>query len=515
GLRARYARTGQLADLAEAIRVYEQALQATPPNSPDLPGYLNNLGNGLRARYARTGHPWDLEEAILVTQQAVARTPPDSPDLPSTLHNLGIGLRARYAGTGRLEDLEEALKVNQQAVQLTPPDSPDLSRYLLEQGDALAEKYVLVEDLDSLEPAISCYEQATFLSLTLAPYILQEVARRTLGTTKQLIVHGKVTDALSLTTRLQALTAQQIPKRGDALTRPKPETIALIREATVTYQTSPDHAFLHEQPLGLLRDVLSIVSSVASALLESSASSAYATALQALELARQNDKRTGEALKLAQWVRNMSGFEFVELENADDWPPRVAYLVHLAARYERDENWDAAIDAYTQACELLDQPKSEGQFARSTEIGFRLALCLKQAGRWSEALKQQEENIARYKKLDDLQGKANAYMEMGHIYHMMNLHDPALLYYGEAYYLYRQVADNTADETVRRTARHGMANAKESRGNLEFQLTVLPKGVTDLEEARQLYLDLGMPGKAAIISQTLEDVQVKQGDQHA
>jgi len=163
----------------------------------------------------------------------------------------------------------------------------------------------------------------------------------------------------------------------------------------------------------------------------------------------------------------------------------------------------------------LDQPKSEDQLVRSTEIGFRLALCLKQAGRWSEALKQQEENIARYKKLGDLQGKANAYMEMGHIYQMMNLYDPALLYYGEAYYLYRQAAEETLAETVRRTARHGMANAKESLGNLEFQLNVLPNGVTDLEEARQLYLDLGMPGKAAIISQTLEDVRVKQGGQHA
>jgi CHAT domain-containing protein len=94
--------------LEEAIRVYQAAVTQTPPDSPALPGYLNNLGNGLSDRYARTGRLEDLEEAIRVYQAAVTQTPPDSPDLPSILNNLGTGLSARYARTGRLEDLEAA-----------------------------------------------------------------------------------------------------------------------------------------------------------------------------------------------------------------------------------------------------------------------------------------------------------------------------------------------------------------------------------------------------------------------
>jgi tetratricopeptide (TPR) repeat protein len=88
---ARYERTGRLEDLEEAIRVFREAVEATPPGSPDRPGYLNNLGNGLRARYERTGRLEDLEEAIRVFREAVEATPPGSPDRPgsSTIWAMG------------------------------------------------------------------------------------------------------------------------------------------------------------------------------------------------------------------------------------------------------------------------------------------------------------------------------------------------------------------------------------------------------------------------------------------
>ncbi len=57
--------------------------------------YLNNLGAGLSDRYARSGRLEDLEEAIRVYQQAVDTTPPDSPNRPMYLKNMGTGLSAR------------------------------------------------------------------------------------------------------------------------------------------------------------------------------------------------------------------------------------------------------------------------------------------------------------------------------------------------------------------------------------------------------------------------------------
>ena len=160
GLRDRYARTGQLADLEEAIRVFQQAVQRTPPDSPDLPSLLNGLGNGLSDRYARTAQLADLEEAIRVFRQAVQRTPPDSPSLPMYLSNLGNGLRAHYARTGQLADLEEAIRVFQQAVQRTPPDSPNLPSLLNSLGNGLRDRHARTGELADLEEAIRVYRSA-------------------------------------------------------------------------------------------------------------------------------------------------------------------------------------------------------------------------------------------------------------------------------------------------------------------------------------------------------------------
>ena len=57
-------------------------MEATPPGSPDLPMFLNNLGTGLSDRFARSGRLADLEEAIRRYEAAVEATPPGSPDLP-------------------------------------------------------------------------------------------------------------------------------------------------------------------------------------------------------------------------------------------------------------------------------------------------------------------------------------------------------------------------------------------------------------------------------------------------
>jgi len=79
--------------------------------------YLNNLGTGLSNRYARTGDLADLAAAIRAYEQAVAQTPEGSPELPRHLNNLGTGLSDRYARTGELADLAAAIRAYETACQ--------------------------------------------------------------------------------------------------------------------------------------------------------------------------------------------------------------------------------------------------------------------------------------------------------------------------------------------------------------------------------------------------------------
>lgn len=89
----RYRTWGRVTDLNHAMQCWRQAVALTPPDSPDLPGCLSNLGTGLCDRYTRLGDLADLNEAIGLYQRAVALTPANAPDLPGCLNNLGTARR--------------------------------------------------------------------------------------------------------------------------------------------------------------------------------------------------------------------------------------------------------------------------------------------------------------------------------------------------------------------------------------------------------------------------------------
>lgn len=88
-----------MADLEEAIRLRQEAVNATPEDHPSWVIYLDNLGTRLRYRYLRTGAIADLEEAIQIGREAVNATPKDHPARIVRLNHLGIGLSCRYSKT--------------------------------------------------------------------------------------------------------------------------------------------------------------------------------------------------------------------------------------------------------------------------------------------------------------------------------------------------------------------------------------------------------------------------------
>ena len=60
----------------------------------------SNLGNALRARFERTGNVADLDAAIDAGQQAVAAAMAEHPNRPGFLSNLGIALRHPLRASG-------------------------------------------------------------------------------------------------------------------------------------------------------------------------------------------------------------------------------------------------------------------------------------------------------------------------------------------------------------------------------------------------------------------------------
>ena len=165
------------ADLDAAITAFEEAVETTPADAADRPGYLSNLGTGLRDRYAHTAVPWrprggdrrltgrrsshtgrasrspgylnNLGLACTTATTAAGapptsrrpsrpskrqsrRTPADAPPTGRcTSSNLGTGLRARYTRTGMPADLEAAIAAYRQAVEASrsmPPDGRAASR---------------------------------------------------------------------------------------------------------------------------------------------------------------------------------------------------------------------------------------------------------------------------------------------------------------------------------------------------------------------------------------------------
>ncbi|PWI64613.1 hypothetical protein PCL_09507 [Purpureocillium lilacinum] len=100
-------RAGYLSNLGNMLQS-QQAVNTTPADHPDRATCLNNLGNKLQSRYERTGEMANLEEAIAVARQAVDLTPADHPDLVACLNNLGTKLESRFGRTGDSGDLEES-----------------------------------------------------------------------------------------------------------------------------------------------------------------------------------------------------------------------------------------------------------------------------------------------------------------------------------------------------------------------------------------------------------------------
>ena len=122
-LQARFERTGQQADLDQAITLFSRP--SRPPRRPPRPaGYLSNLGTALRTRFERTGQQADLDQAITRLLTAVEATPADHPDRPGTCPTSGPRCRLRFERTGAMADSYAAINAAAKPPRPAPTPTP-------------------------------------------------------------------------------------------------------------------------------------------------------------------------------------------------------------------------------------------------------------------------------------------------------------------------------------------------------------------------------------------------------
>ncbi len=159
------------------------------------------------------------------------------------------------------------------------------------------------------------------------------------------------------------------------------------------------------------------------------------------------------------------------------------------------ERFIEAADKFSDVLTLFSEVVETKELQRQkATILFLRGYCLRKQGLWEDALLDQEKSFQLFEVLRDYVGEGHAFMEMGHLFEIMNNYEDARLHYMDAYRLYRRAQD-----------KHGMALASENLGKLEYRVRMFEQAVQDLGEARELYLALGDRGKALAIESDIED----------
>jgi tetratricopeptide (TPR) repeat protein len=177
--------------------------------------------------------------------------------------------------------------------------------------------------------------------------------------------------------------------------------------------------------------------------------------------------------------------------------PMLAQMLQDGDDLMKQERFNEAVAIFTKALGLLpdDRKASEIHRQRAVILSMR-GICFRQLGKWEEAIKDHERSLQLFERLRDYGGEGRSLLEMGYLFELMNNYEDSRLHYMDAYRLYRRAG------IVK-----GMATASEHLGRLEYRVRMLPQAVNDLQEARDLWAQLGERGRVTAIETEMEDVK--------
>ncbi|CAA7268641.1 unnamed protein product [Cyclocybe aegerita] len=151
-LRSRFEVSGNINDIDPAIAACEDAVRLTQKGHPEHPNYLAGLSICLATRYDRFGRADDIRRSLELAEEAVSEMPDGRPLCFATL---GRGLAMRFEQLGEITDIDKAIRVQQKAVDQLPESHVSLPTCLDNLARSLSRRFTKLFQMSDIEKAIS------------------------------------------------------------------------------------------------------------------------------------------------------------------------------------------------------------------------------------------------------------------------------------------------------------------------------------------------------------------------
>jgi tetratricopeptide (TPR) repeat protein len=504
--RDQYARTGSEDNLDIAIHFFQQALDISREigDRRTEANLYANLGTAYREQYARTGSEDNLDIAIHFFQQAldISREIGDRRTEANLYANLGTAYRDQYARTGSEDNLDIAIHFFHRALEFFGVETYPVEYATIQNN--LANTYVLLnrgDKAENIERAIAHYREALRVHPPDSPFVASSLHNLGVVLSEHAQVLGDRKEYAQAIEVLQQSLAQTPPASPDWL-RVASSLIKVYVEvgnwrkakslsSNVLARTGTDFSSLET--------LLPWYQGLGDLAIQNQdpefAARVFAEAIHRFEIQSKKvpDTLNNRLLELREQLGD-DRFVLIWAEVQGVLTPVLAQKMHEARQLMSQEQFGEAVNRFSDALSLLGEMELTKECKRQrATILFLRGFCLRKQGLWEEALQDQDQSFQLFEELRDYVGEAHTFLEIGHLFEVMNNYEDARLHYIDAYRLYRR-AEN----------KHGMALASENLGRLEYRVRMLSQAVQDLEEARRLYISIGDRTKAATIDSDLD-----------
>ncbi|KAE9406073.1 hypothetical protein BT96DRAFT_1057866 [Gymnopus androsaceus JB14] len=158
---------GDSDNLAAAVATQRKCVELLDPDSEQLPGVLNNLGNALQVQFEHLGKVADLDEAVNVHQRALYHLKVNTlkKEAKFTFHrSLGVAYHRRFEHLEDIQDLDSAVNQLEMAVSTAPDGHPSEAQILAAYGNVLCQYFNVSGQTSLLQKSIEVQRQAVLLT---------------------------------------------------------------------------------------------------------------------------------------------------------------------------------------------------------------------------------------------------------------------------------------------------------------------------------------------------------------